>query len=118
MSPRDQQRLLKIQEYCNVIQATVSRYGDSFEVFQTDRDYQNSVSFSILQIGELVVGFTQEYRTATKEQIPWPQIRGMRNIIVHNYGSVNLKVVWDIVTVDILELERFCKEQLANSHEE
>lgn len=118
MSPRDRKRLSKIQEYCEAIQATVSRYGNSFEIFQSDRDYQNSVSFNILQIGELVVGFTQEYRTATRSHIPWPQIRGMRNVIVHDYGSIDLKVVWEIATADIPELEQFCKEQLANSTEE
>ena len=80
-------------------------------------DYQNSVSFSILQIGELVVGFTQEYRTATKDRIPWQQIRGMRNIIVHDYGSVKPKIVWAIVTEDIPTLKQFCDEQLASEEQ-
>lgn len=110
---RDRQRLVKIQEYCEDIQATLFRYGNTFDKFRQDRDCQNSVAFSILQIGELAVGFTQEYRTATQDRVPWHQIRGMRNIIVHNYGSINFQILWEIATEDIPALKRFCDEQLA-----
>ena len=55
---RDRQCLIKIREYCEDIQATVLRYGSTFEIFQSDRDFQHSVSFCILQIGELVGGLT------------------------------------------------------------
>lgn len=67
---RDRQRLTKILEYCGDIQAAVRRYGPSYDTFQTDRDYQHSISFCILQIGELVGGLTEEYRDATKKPYP------------------------------------------------
>ena len=51
---RDRQRLEKIAEYCEDILAAVARYGSSYDTFQSDRDFQHSVSFCILQIGELV----------------------------------------------------------------
>ena len=114
MQPRDRERLLKIKEYCGEIQATIQRYGSSFNTFQADRDYQRSISFCILQIGELVNGLTEEYRSATKDRVQWQQVKGLRNVIVHNYGSIDLQVVWDVATIDIPKLGRFCEEQLAN----
>ena len=88
MLPRDQQRLEKIIDYCRQIKSTVVRYGDSLEQFQTDVDYQQSVSFSVLQIGELVNGLSEEFKAATSSEMQWHQIRGMRNIVVHGYGSI------------------------------
>ena len=114
MQLRDQQRLEKIKEYCSDILATVRRCDDSFDTFKADRDYQRSISFCILQIGELVNGLTEEYRSATKDRVQWQQIKGMRNVVVHNYGSIDLQVVWDVATIDIPTLGRFCEEQLAN----
>ena len=64
MSP-DLQRLQHIKEYCVAIGKTIARYGDSFEIYASDADFQRSVSFSILQIEELSGGLSAEYRQAT-----------------------------------------------------
>lgn len=112
MLQRDAQRLLKVIDYCQRIGRTVDRYGDSLEHFQKDEDYQQSVSFSVLQIGELVNGLSDEFKSATQQEMPWHQIRGMRNIVVHGYGSIDLKMVWGTVKEDIPALEDFCKKQI------
>ena len=36
--------------------------------------------------------------------IPWRAIRGMKNMIVHNYGAVDLEIVYETVTNSIPEL--------------
>ena len=48
---RDTSILKHIIDYCNQIQATITRFGDSNEVFFTDFVYQNAVALCILQIG-------------------------------------------------------------------
>ena len=53
MLPPDLQRIQHILDYCNEIEKTIRRYGESFEFFDQDADYQRSIAFSILQIGEL-----------------------------------------------------------------
>ena len=115
MLPRDRQRLKRINAYCKDILASIDRYGLSFEDFFADLDYQHSVSFCILQIGELVVGLTQEYRDSTKDRIEWRQIREMRNIVVHDYGNVNLEIIWGVAIRDIPALKEFCEEQLSKT---
>lgn len=37
--------------------------------------------------------------------IPWKQIRGLRNRIVHDYEGVNLNLVWEIISDDLPELQ-------------
>ncbi len=116
MLPRDLQRVLKIRDYCLDIQDTTARFGASWDVFRQDSDYQHSVAFSVLQIGELTAGLSDEYRKATGDQMQWPLIKGMRNLIVHDYGKIQLDKVWKIVTEDIPVLKAFCNEQLPEEY--
>ena len=67
----DLQRIKHICDYCNEIEKTMKRYGEAFEIFDTDADYQRSISFSILQIGELSGGLSAEFRKATANRIQW-----------------------------------------------
>lgn len=62
--------------------------------------------FNLMQIGELAKTSLSD---DTKEQIisiPWRQIYGMRNRIVHGYDGVNMLIVWETVSEDIPQLNR------------
>lgn len=37
--------------------------------------------------------------------IPWRNMAGMRDRIIHGYDSVNLRTVWDVVKKDIPEIK-------------
>lgn len=117
LSP-DLQRLERIRDYCNEIEKTVARYGDCFETFNADGDYQKSIAFSILQIGELGGGLSQEYRQKTASRIQWGLIKGMRNLVAHSYGNVDRIILWETAVTDIPVLKIFCEEQLSQSHEQ
>ena len=39
---------------------------------------------------------------------PWRQIRGMRNIVAHSYGTVDPEITWEILTEDIPKLKAYC----------
>ena len=67
----DFQCLERIRDYRDEIQKTVARYGQSFETFDVDANYQRSVVFCILQIGRLVGGLSEEYRQKTVSRIQW-----------------------------------------------
>lgn len=36
--------------------------------------------------------------------VPWDQIIGMRNFLIHDYGRVNLELVWDTIQLDLPDL--------------
>ena len=112
MRQPDLQRLEHIRDYCAEVEQTISRFGDSFEVFDRDADYQRSVSFCILQIGELCNGLSKEFQAETADRTPWHLIIGMRNLVAHHYGSMSRDVIWETMKSDIPELKAFCEEQL------
>ena len=108
----DQQRILRIFEYCTQIGATITRLGKDKGTFLHDSDFQQSISFSLLQIGELAGSLSEELRNASMEEINWGNIRGMRNVIVHHYGKIDFDVVWSTVTEDIPVLLGFCQKYM------
>ena len=112
LSP-DLQRISHIRDYCEEIGKTIARYGDDYAVFDNDADFQRSVSFSILQIGELVGGLSDDYRRATENSVPWGPIKGMRNLVAHSYGKMSREVIWNTAKTDIPELLAFCNGQLS-----
>jgi len=34
-------------------------------------------------------------------EIPWPQIIGLRNRLIHGYDSIDFDIMWQIVTIDL-----------------
>lgn len=63
----------------------------------------DSMLFRMIQISENAKKMTDEYKTE-HSQIPWNALYGLRNRIVHDYGSVILDVVYDTLKNDIPEM--------------
>jgi uncharacterized protein with HEPN domain len=97
-----------MKRYCEDIAGFIERFGDDLHIFSTDKAYFNAVSMCILQIGELANGLSQEFRTATKDEMHWNMARGMRNWIAHAYNELEIDVVWGTAKDDIPNLLRFC----------
>ncbi len=112
MQSLDRQRLSHMLDYCVEIEKTINRYGKSFEIFSEDADYQRSVSFCILQIGELSGGLSPEFRSETSDLMQWSAMKGMRNLVAHNYGSMSRAIIWETAVNDIPTLREFCEKQL------
>jgi uncharacterized protein with HEPN domain len=110
MDNADFQKILLIKQYCEDIAKAISRFGNSYDTFENDIDYCNSVSMSILQIGELSIGLTDEFRESTSDQVPWELIRGMRNRFAHAYGTMDLNDIWETAIKDIPLLLLFCQQ--------
>lgn len=63
----------------------------------------DSVMFRLIQISENSDKLTADFK-AYHSNIPWRAIKGLRNRIVHEYGNVDLTVVYDTVKNDIPQL--------------
>lgn len=109
---RNRDIVAHILRYCNQIDEAHRDFGSSKERFEISATYQNAVSMCILQIGELVNRLSDEFKDSNA-QIPWRKIRGMRNYVAHEYGTIDLEIVWYVSTVSVRELGQFCKEYLA-----
>jgi uncharacterized protein with HEPN domain len=70
--------------------------GLSKEDFLTDKRTQQAVILNILHIGEAANKIVTDFPefTQSRKQIPWEQMRGMRNRLAHGYFDIDLEVVW------------------------
>ena len=68
---------------------------------EADRKLVLALIKSIEIIGEAANRISEECRENLSHQIPWPNIIGMRNRLIHAYFDINLDIVWKTVTEDI-----------------
>lgn len=103
-SKRDAQTLQKIIDRID----RTARYCEnvSFDAFQSDMMLQEACVFNVLQIGELSKQGLSEELVAARPDIPWKQMYGMRNRIVHGYDGVRLRIVWETITDSFPELRQ------------
>ena len=104
---RDISIIEKIIKYCNQIEEAHQRFDSSFEKFKTDSLYHNAVCLCLMQIGELTNHLSENFKAAHAD-IPWNAIRGMRNIVAHEYGNIDFEIVWETASVEIKDLCDFC----------
>jgi uncharacterized protein with HEPN domain len=116
MNSGDLQRIGHIKRYCDDVAKTIQRFGSDYDIFLNDTDYLNSISMSIMQIGELSIGLTDEFKRSTSEQIQWGLIRGMRNMYAHAYVKMDKLSIWETATNDIPGLMHFCERVIAQEH--
>lgn len=51
-------------------------------------------------VGEAAARVSPEGQTKYSP-IPWPQVIGMRNRLIHGYNQVDLDILWDTIEVDL-----------------
>lgn len=74
--------------------------------FLNDKRTQQAVIMSLIIIGEAATKVMDGYADFTQAhpEVPWRNMRGMRNRIAHGYFDINLDVVWDTVQTALPEL--------------
>lgn len=113
ITDKDRTTLEHMLNYCKEIEETMYYFGADYQIFQHHKIYRNAIVLCILQIGELVTHFTDEFR-AEYTEIKWNEVKGLRNIIAHRYGTVNPEQIWKIIQDDIPVLEEYCKKILGH----
>ena len=103
MNPKDREILLKILKHANHVVSYTARY-ESLAAFETDEMCVETTVFNLMQMGELAKTSLSEELKREVTGVPWHQIYGLRNRIVHGYEGVNMRIVWDTARHDIPEL--------------
>lgn len=101
--------LYAIIKHCNIINDTMNYFGRQYSEFEDNSIYQNAILTPVTQIGELVKKIPMEFRNEYNE-IPWRNIAGMRDIVVHNYETIDKLILWNVVIDEIDSLKQFCKK--------
>lgn len=79
--------------------------GISQEMLQQDEVLQDCIMFRLIQVSENSARLTDDFKLRYRE-VPWQAIKGMRNRLVHEYGNVDLTIVFDTVTKDIPNIHK------------
>ena len=87
--------------------------GKDKDNLQKDRILELALIRLVEIVGEAAAKVSSETQ-AKYPSIPWPQVIGMRNRLIHGYDSVDLDILWDTIEVDlpplIAELENILSE--------
>jgi uncharacterized protein with HEPN domain len=105
---RDRVYLQHIQDAVN----DISGYcGNDRDAFFKDRMRQDATLRKLEVIGQAVKNVS-EHPKSRQPAIPWKQIAGMRDKVIHDYFGVNLEIVWGVVEKELPKLQEAIKALL------
>ena len=97
----------KIQKYTRQL---------SFKDFQDDSLTVDAVIRNLEIIGEAAKNVPPDIRSGYPD-IPWGRMMGLRNIVSHKYFSIDLSIIWQIVTVNLPETKPLIEGMIEDTAE-
>jgi len=79
------------------------------EEFEANQMVQDAVIRNFEIIGEATKNISSEI-TSSYEKIPWKEMAGMRDKLIHNYMGIEIDVIWKTIELDIPDLDVLLKE--------
>jgi uncharacterized protein with HEPN domain len=83
---------------------------------ETDDQLALAIVKSIEIAGEAAAHVGMEVRAELPE-IPWPEVVGMRNHLIHSYFDIDNDRVWDTATEDLPKLKAIIERYLKEGHQ-
>lgn len=80
----------------------------TLESLQADAVLLDSMMFRLIQISESAHNLSEEFKNSN-ENIPWIAIYGLRNRIVHDYGNVDLSIIFNTLKNDVKDVKNLIK---------
>jgi uncharacterized protein with HEPN domain len=92
---------LRINDILDAITA-VQGYteGMKYETFAADRKTVDAVIRNLILIGEAASHIPDDF-VSEHSDIPWRDMRDMRNFVVHEYFGVSDRIIWETVQNDL-----------------
>jgi uncharacterized protein with HEPN domain len=107
--------LLRILEHCGKIRVYLNDFGNHTDFFNSNEQLHFNASLTLLvQVGEQSVKIDDTLKEKAPA-IPWPMIKGFRNIAVHEYQYVDAEKVYQICTVHIPQLQNMIEEFISEA---
>ena len=95
---RDLESLLDIDYYGRNIISFVS--GMTQAEFTEDQKTIAAVMYAIAVMGEATKRLSDEFREQ-HPHLPWRELAGLRDRLVHDYKNIDLDILWDVVSVEV-----------------
>ena len=98
MKHNDIQLIKKIIAECNDIIRYTSKIDE--KMFLENDIYQKATAMSLLNIGEHANSLTREIWDDYQE-IEWRKIVGLRIIVAHGYGELDMEIIWNLAKNEV-----------------
>jgi uncharacterized protein with HEPN domain len=98
MQHDDRASLLDILESARMILTYVA--GKTWDDFKADTQCQDAVVRRFEIIREAVGRISEDFKTKYPD-IPWREMKTMRNLVIHQYDSVDYSQVWNTAQQDL-----------------
>jgi uncharacterized protein with HEPN domain len=92
-----------LQHIRDALQDIAGYCGSDHGAFLDDRMRQDATLRKLEVIGQAVKNLSEDTKSRQPE-IPWKQIAGMRDKVIHDYFGVNLEIVWAVVQKELPKL--------------
>lgn len=111
--------LVKILLQCDAIAQRCQRFAVTQDLFETDDAIADMLLMPLAQIGELSIHVDDAVLSSIMPLRVWKQVRGFRNRVVHDYGTINRTWAWATVEQDIPDLRSHIlkNEEVASAYE-
>jgi len=93
--------------------AEIAVVGVDFEEFSENFIINFAVARALEIVGEATKRLPEEVRMAYSG-VPWREMAGMRDRIIHGYDNVNLRIVWEVVKQDIPRIRPYLQQILSD----
>ena len=104
---RDKSYILDILDSAQRVYEYIT--SNSYERYYSDPMLQDAIVRRLTIIGEAVNRLSVEFKQENPN-IPWTIIKGFRNILVHEYDSLDYDLIWQTVNNDIPKLIKQLKD--------
>ena len=99
---RDETTLLRLVEHLGFAVQDAAKAPSAADL-EDNRPLLNSVAMELIQAQEAANQLSDAFISEIPN-LPWPQLRGLRNIIVHEYDAIDADELYRTVTVDVPHL--------------
>lgn len=92
---------LRIKDILSSIERIITyTEGMNFDEFREDTKTVDAVVRNFEIIGEAAARVPEEI-VAVHPEIPWREMRDMRNVLAHEYFGIDEKIIWDTIQYDL-----------------